>query len=118
MSNRLRQVSVRLGGLALVTSALLGAGSAHAEYTEPARVDAIEQASASAFGGVTFVRLVGPRCPGRSDGFFVLPSGGRQQLQLDILLKALQSTPRVRINFTPETCVAASVAICAVGSPC
>jgi hypothetical protein len=57
--------------------------------TPPARVDAIQQAQSGYFGGVTFVRLVGVVCPGRSDGFFIVPNNSKQPLELQVLLLAL-----------------------------
>ena len=85
-------------------------------FTPPARVDAIQQGTN--FGGVTFVRLVGVACPGRSDGFFILPSSSKQLLELEVLLLALDRGFRARLDYNPSTCVAAAVSVCATGSPC
>jgi hypothetical protein len=116
--------------LALLT--LLSAPAAHVEPAEveaadvhasastlPARVDAIQQARSGYFSGVTFVRLVGVACPGRSDGFFIVPNDSKQPLELDILLLALKRGFRVRMSgHDPSTCVTPSVSVCATASPC
>jgi hypothetical protein len=91
-------------------------------FTAPARVGAIQQGTN--FGGVTFVRLHQPTspfpqilCPGRPDGWFVLPNSSKQLHELEVLLLALDRGFRVRIDYTPATCVAASVGACAI-NPC
>jgi hypothetical protein len=87
--------------------------------TPPARVDVIQQARSGYFSGVTFVRLVGVACPGRSDGYFIVPSDSKQPLELQVLLLALDRGFRVRMSgHDPSTCVTPSVSICATTSPC
>ena len=119
MNMTTRQKSAKWGGIFLAASTLLYSASAHAVYTSAVRVDAIEQARATSFAGAAFVRLAGGvRCPFRGDGFFVLPSDGKQQQQIQMLLTALSSGLRVRMNFAPPTCNVETVSICATGSPC
>jgi hypothetical protein len=110
---------VRGVGLIFALMALLYVPAAHAQvYTPPVQVDAIEQAQSTFSGGVTFVRLVGVACPGRSDGFFVLPSNSKQSLQLEILLTAIDRGLRVELNHNPTNCNVTSVVVCATASPC
>ena len=101
-----------------MASVVLFSTAARAEYTPAVRVDAVEQPHASTFGGSTFVRLVNVRCPGRADGFYVIPSNGKQPQQVDILMTAMSTALRVRVSFDRTNCAAGSVSICATGSPC
>jgi hypothetical protein len=112
---------VRYVSLVLTLLTLLSAPAAHVEAasTPPARVDAIQQGGSTFGGGVTWVRLVGVACPGRSDGFFIVPNNSKQPLELQILLLALDRGFRVRMSgHDPSTCVTASVSICATASEC
>ena len=105
--------------LVLVLMTLLYAPAAHAQvYTPPVQVDAIEQARSIVAGGVTWVRLVGVACPGRLDGFFVLPNNSKQPLQLQMLLTAIDRGLRVEMNHNPTDCNVSSVVVCATASPC
>lgn len=118
MSTKIMRLVSRACGLAVVTSALICSASADAAYNTPARPDAIEQASSTAFSGATFVRLIGVSCPGRGDGYFVVPNNGKQALQLDILLNALRQGIRVTMSHDPATCVVSTVGTCANNRPC
>jgi hypothetical protein len=111
-------VRVSYVSLVLTLLTLLCSPAVHAEYTEPARVDAIEQARSGFSSGVTWVRLVDVACPGRTDGFFVVPSDTKQPLQLDVLLTAIDRGFRVELNYDRATCVVSTVVVCAAGSPC
>ncbi|MFN8031663.1 MAG: hypothetical protein U0Q10_15190 [Dermatophilaceae bacterium] len=105
-------------GIAVAVATLLGSAPAYAAYSKPARPDAIEQAASTSFSGATFVRLVGVRCPGRGDGYFVIPSNGKQAQQVDIVMNALRGGLRVTFGHNPATCVASTVGICANGVSC
>jgi hypothetical protein len=105
-------------GIAVAVATLLGSAPANAAYNTPARPDAIEQAGSTAFGGATFVRLVGVRCPGRGDGYFVIPNNGEQQQQVDIVMNALRGGLRITFGHNPANCVASTVGICANGVSC
>ena len=67
---------------------------------------------------MTFVRVVGVRCPGRGDGYFVIPSNGKQAMQLDLVLNALQQGIRVTMLHEPATCIVSTVGTCANNRPC
>jgi hypothetical protein len=97
---------------------LLHSASAYAVYSPPGRPDGIEQASSTAFSGATFVHLIGVACPGRGDGFFVIPSNGKQQLQLDIVLNALRAGLRLVFLYDPTSCSVSTVGTCTNTSPC
>jgi hypothetical protein len=100
-------------------SILFFAAQAQAVSSEPGRVDAIQQGRSSFFSGVTFVRLQGVRCPGRSDGYFVVPSDTHQSQQLELLLSSMSSSSRVvRINHDTATCIASSVSLCLTAEVC
>ena len=97
---------------------LLYATAAHADYTAPDRVRAIEQARSNFLGGATFVSLASVRCAFRGDGFFVLPNDAKQGQQLDMLLTARIYSYRVVLNFLPGTCNLASVGLCPSAGAC
>lgn len=105
-------------GIAMAVATVLASAPASAAYNTPARPDAIEQAASTAFGGATFVRLVGVRCPGRGDGYFVIPNNGKQAQQVDIVMNALRGGLRVTFGHNPANCVASTVGICANGVSC
>ena len=118
MSTKLVHRSARLSGLATIAAALLYSGSAFAAYSTPARPTAIEQASSTTFNGTTFVRIAGVQCPGRGDGYFVVPNNGKQQLEIDILINALRGGLRVTLSHNPANCEVSTVGICANNTPC
>ncbi len=118
MSLNLSHPTARICGLLLGAAALLDASSASAGYSTPGRPTAIEQASSTAFNGATFVRIAGAACPGRGDGYFVVPNNTKQQLQLDILLNALRQGIRVTLAHDPVTCTVSTVGTCANNTPC
>ena len=90
--------------------------------TAAARVGAVQQ---NTVGDLTlFVRLHQPTspfpqifCPGRSDGWFILPNSSKQLNALEVVLLAFDRGFRVRVDYNPSTCVAGSVSACALG-PC
>ena len=108
----------KFGGLALAASAVLYSNSAFAVYSAPGRPTAIEQASSTSFNGATFVRLAGVACPGRGDGYFVLPNNTKQELEIDILINALRGGLRVTLSHNPTNCEIATVGVCANNTPC
>ena len=118
MSTQFRHLISKSCGLVLFAFAVVHSTSADAAYNAPARPNAIEQASSTAFNGATFVRLAGVACPGRPDGYFVVPNNGKQALQLDILLNALRQGIRVTMSHDPATCTVSTVGTCANNSPC
>jgi hypothetical protein len=119
MFTRVRRPDVTLYCALAGVLASLVAGTARADYTAPSRVDAIEQSSQNVFSGQAFVRLVGPRCAHRGDGFFILPNDSKQALHLNILLTAMSTTGvTVRMNNLPGSCVVASVSICRASGAC
>ena len=118
MSTKIMHLVPSSFGPALFAAALICSASAEAAYNTPARPDAIEQASSTAFNGATFVRLIGVGCPGRGDGYFVVPNNGKQTLQLDILLNALRQGIRVTMSHDPGTCIVSTVGTCANNRPC
>jgi hypothetical protein len=111
-------VMARFVGISLALGSLLLCSTAQADYTSPSRVDAIEQAASSVFGGAAFVKLATVRCPFRNDGFFVLRSDPKQQQQLDMLLTARSSGFRVTLSFSPPSCDLATVGLCPNTGPC
>jgi hypothetical protein len=118
MSTNINRLVSRSCGLVLFASALICSASADAAYNTPARPDAIEQAASTVFNGATFVRLIGVSCPGRGDGYFVVPNNAKQALQLDILLNALRQGIRVTMSHDPGTCLVSTVGTCANNRPC
>lgn len=118
MSQNPSTLIARCSGLLLAAGTFLAAPSAHAAYSAPGRPTAIEQASSTVFSGATFVRIAGASCPGRGDGYFVVPNNAKQQLQLDILLNALRQGVRVTLSHDPATCTVSTVGTCANNTPC
>ena len=109
---------IRSLGLLLAVAAVVDSHAASAAYSAPGRPTAIEQASGTVLAGATFVRIAGASCPGRGDGYFVVPNNAKQQLQLDILLNALRQGVRVTMSHDPATCTVSTVGTCANNTPC
>jgi hypothetical protein len=118
MSPKSLHLITRSCGLILFAVGLSYSTSASAAYSAPGRPTAIEQASSTVFGGATFVRIAGASCPGRGDGYFVVPNNAKQALQLDILLNALRQGVRVTMSHDPGTCTVSTVGTCANNTPC
>jgi hypothetical protein len=112
-------VNMKYARLLAGGSVLFFAATAQADFSAPpGRVDVIQQGRSSAFSGVTFVHLQGVSCPGRSDGFFVLPSDTHQSQQIELLLSSISSSRVVTINHNPATCIASDVALCLTAGAC
>lgn len=118
MSSKLANLISRSCGLVLVACGLLHAAPVSAGYSAPGKVTAIEQASSAVFNGNTFVRIAGAACPGRPDGYFVVPNNTKQALQLDILLNSLRQGVRVTMAHDASTCQVTTVGTCANATPC
>lgn len=83
-------------------------------YSAPGLVDGIEQETSGS--GVTYVHLQSSdpaaHCIGRGDGYFVIPSGSKQLLQMDMLLSSVTGNRAVTFRHNPSTCIASSVSLC------